>query len=109
MFRIHSFHLQRDTTYFDDSIASLSGNPGQGSVGSIDANPLPVDDVNAIDFEHLLWFFYESAYNWCVHCAMLTIRVCSRPCKVHHSRSCPRAQVGVHSEAGGQVWHEAVG
>ncbi|KAI5831210.1 hypothetical protein K523DRAFT_350933 [Schizophyllum commune Tattone D] len=64
LFRIHSFHLQRDTTYFDDPIASLDANPGQGSVGSIDANPLPVDDINAIDFEHLLWFFYESAYNW---------------------------------------------
>ncbi|KAI4519307.1 hypothetical protein K525DRAFT_172405, partial [Schizophyllum commune Loenen D] len=64
LFRIHSFHLQRDTTYFDDPIAGLDANPGQGYVGSIDANPLPVDDVNAIDFEHLLWFFYESAYNW---------------------------------------------
>ncbi|KAL1753375.1 hypothetical protein FB107DRAFT_276811 [Schizophyllum commune] len=64
LFRFHSFHLQRDTAYFDDSIASLDANPGQGSVGSIDANPLPVDDVNAIDFEHLLWFCYESAYNW---------------------------------------------
>ena len=67
LFQIHSFHLQRDTTYFDDSIASLDANSGQGSVGSIDAYPLPVDDVNAIDFEHLLWFFYESAYHWCVH------------------------------------------
>ncbi|KAL1699390.1 hypothetical protein EV121DRAFT_284118 [Schizophyllum commune] len=56
--------MRRDTTYFDDLIASLDANPGQGSVGAIDANPLPVDDVNAIDFEHLLWFFYESAYNW---------------------------------------------
>ncbi|KAL1720936.1 hypothetical protein EV715DRAFT_288858 [Schizophyllum commune] len=64
LFRIHSFHLQRDTTYFDETIASLDANPGQGFVGSIDTNPLPVDDVNAIDFEHLLWFFYESAYNW---------------------------------------------
>ncbi|KAI5897542.1 uncharacterized protein SCHCODRAFT_02486793 [Schizophyllum commune H4-8] len=64
LFRFHSSHLQRDTTYFDSDIAKLNASSGGSPVGSTNDNPLALDDVRAPDFENLLWFFYESAYKW---------------------------------------------
>ncbi|KAI4519316.1 hypothetical protein K525DRAFT_158848, partial [Schizophyllum commune Loenen D] len=64
LFRFHSSHLQRDTTYFDSIIANLNASSGGSLVGSTDDNPLALDDVRAQDLENLLWFFYESAYKW---------------------------------------------
>ena len=68
LFRFHSSHLQRDTTYFDNVIMELTSSSGESPVGSADDNPLVLDayDVRAQDFGNLLWFFYESAYKWYV-------------------------------------------
>ena len=54
-YRIHSFHLQRATSYFDRDIQ-------ERNVG--DNKPIILKDVKLSDFENLLWFFYESAYQW---------------------------------------------
>ncbi|KAL1699397.1 hypothetical protein EV121DRAFT_216323 [Schizophyllum commune] len=64
LFRFHSSHLQRDTTYFDNIVVELKSSLGESPVGSTDDNPLALDDVRAQDFENLLWFSYESAYKW---------------------------------------------
>ncbi|KAI4519860.1 hypothetical protein K525DRAFT_150942, partial [Schizophyllum commune Loenen D] len=64
LFRFHSFHLQHDTTYFDGAITNLSASSCGDAVGSADDNSLTLNDVKAQDFEHLLWFFYDSAYKW---------------------------------------------
>ncbi|KAI5831211.1 hypothetical protein K523DRAFT_350934 [Schizophyllum commune Tattone D] len=66
LFRFHSYHLSRTTTYFDKLLESTSP-AGWYSTGSADADACPInieDSVRACDFEALLWFFYESAYQW---------------------------------------------
>ena len=75
LFRFHSSHLQRDTTYFDSAIAKMSASSGVSPVGSTDDKPLALDNVRAQDFENLLWFFYESAYKWYVWPCSLKDRV----------------------------------
>ncbi|KAL1704465.1 hypothetical protein EV121DRAFT_205728 [Schizophyllum commune] len=62
LYRFHSFHLQRATTHFDTSIQSLRNEATQE--GSHDDRPLVLDGLKSSDLEHLLWFFYESAYRW---------------------------------------------
>lgn len=64
LFQIHSFHLQRSTTYFDEALTThrkLGANEPQGSC---ERALLHLHDVRAKDFESLLWFFYESGYTW---------------------------------------------
>ena len=63
LFRFHFYHLHRATSFFDNYIATLESPEGS----STDADPLLFYEVEARDFQHLLWFFYESAYNWCVY------------------------------------------
>ena len=63
LFRFHFYHLYRATSFFDIYIATLESPEGCFS----DDNPLLLDKVEARDFQHLLWFFYESAYNRCVY------------------------------------------
>ncbi|KAL1732580.1 hypothetical protein EV714DRAFT_206288 [Schizophyllum commune] len=60
LFRFHFYHLYRATSFFDQYIATLESPDG----GYSDTNPLLLDSVKACEFEHLLWFFYESAYEW---------------------------------------------
>ncbi|KAI4519867.1 hypothetical protein K525DRAFT_271336 [Schizophyllum commune Loenen D] len=62
LYRFHSFHFQRATNYFDAKIQALSDVPA--NEGGSDDNPLVLDEVKSQDFEHLMWFFYESAYKW---------------------------------------------
>ena len=64
LYRFHSFHLERATNYFDAKIQASSDAPA--NEGGSDDKPLVLDDVKSQDFEHLMWFFYESAYKWCV-------------------------------------------
>ena len=64
LYRFHSFHLERATSYFDAKIQASSDAPA--NEGGRDDNPLVLDDVKSQDFENLMWFFYESAYKWCV-------------------------------------------
>ncbi|KAL1675761.1 hypothetical protein EV122DRAFT_253688 [Schizophyllum commune] len=53
---------RRATTHFDTSIQSLGNEATQE--GGHEDRPLVLDGVKSLDFEHLLWFFYESAYRW---------------------------------------------
>lgn len=65
LYRFHSFHLRRATTYFDTIIESGDADAQAGiKEGASDDHPLVVEGVKALDFEYLLWFFYESAYKW---------------------------------------------
>ena len=64
LYRFHSFHIERATSYLDAKIQALSDVPA--NEGGSDDNPLVLDEVKSQDFEHLMWFFYESAYKWCV-------------------------------------------
>ncbi|KAL1749133.1 hypothetical protein HDZ31DRAFT_28338 [Schizophyllum fasciatum] len=59
LYRFHAFHLQRATTYFDGILLAVNTDDGNS-----DEHPLDLDGVKSTDFEHLLWFFYESAYKW---------------------------------------------
>ena len=66
LFRFHSYHLSRTTTYFDKLLESTP-SAGWYSTESGDADACPInieDSVRACDFSALLWFFYESAYQW---------------------------------------------
>ncbi|KAI5830104.1 hypothetical protein K523DRAFT_363036 [Schizophyllum commune Tattone D] len=54
--------VRRATNYFDAKIQALSDVPA--NEGGSDDNPLVLDEVKSQDFEHLMWFFYESAYKW---------------------------------------------
>ncbi|KAH9965393.1 hypothetical protein BC827DRAFT_1265398 [Russula dissimulans] len=59
LFCIHRFFLTRDSSYFRDS---LKGKPTQGP-GSSDNDPLVLDNVLEVDFECLLWVFYNPKYS----------------------------------------------
>ncbi|KAL1665496.1 hypothetical protein GGF50DRAFT_52544 [Schizophyllum commune] len=63
LYRLHSFHLQRATSRFDAITKSL-GDHADVKEGGDDDHPLVLEGVQSLDFEHLLWFFYESAYKW---------------------------------------------
>ncbi|KAL1726846.1 hypothetical protein EV714DRAFT_286902 [Schizophyllum commune] len=62
LYRLHSFHLRRSTTYFNGMLATDDSDATKDS-GS-DEHPLVLEGVESLDFENLLWFFYESAYKW---------------------------------------------
>jgi hypothetical protein len=58
LFRIHRFFFIRDSSWFQDKLPypQPSGDTGEGSS---DKNPLVLKDVSKIDFERLLWVFYN--------------------------------------------------
>ncbi|KAL1723242.1 hypothetical protein EV715DRAFT_269869 [Schizophyllum commune] len=62
LFRLHGYHLKRATTYFDDVLALASTNPF--APGATDGNPYVLLGVEVLDFQALVWFFYESPYTW---------------------------------------------
>ena len=64
LFRLHGYHLKRATTYFDDVLALAATNPF--APGATDGNPYILPGVEAMDFQALVWFFYESPYTWYV-------------------------------------------
>ena len=61
LFRIHSFHLRRNTTCLDDRLGRDGAN---GAAAYADDHPLVLVDVSEREFNALLWFFYEAMYNW---------------------------------------------
>ncbi|KAI5831222.1 hypothetical protein K523DRAFT_213419, partial [Schizophyllum commune Tattone D] len=63
LYCLHSFHLQRATTRFDAILKTL-GDHASVKEGGGDDHPLVLEGVQSLDFEHLLWFYYESAYKW---------------------------------------------
>jgi len=56
LFRVHRFFLTRDSSYFRDNLKL--GKFIQGP-GSSDNDPLILDDILEVDFERLLWVFYN--------------------------------------------------
>lgn len=65
LYRFHSYHLQRATTYFDKLLENTPPAGWQsGGGGDVHDSPIVLDEVKASDFEGLLWFFYESGYTW---------------------------------------------
>lgn len=86
LYRLHSFHLQRATTRFDAITKSLGDHAGVKEGGG-DDHPLVLEGVQSLDFAHLLWFFYDSAYKWCVDllCQAATVFTCGRSGIVDHA------------------------
>lgn len=62
LFRIHSYHLRTASLVFADMF-SLPSVEGQAAEGTSEDNPIHLH-VEAYDFENLLYFFYDSAYEW---------------------------------------------
>ncbi|KAI5892066.1 uncharacterized protein SCHCODRAFT_02667603 [Schizophyllum commune H4-8] len=62
LLRLHGYHLKRATTFFDEDLALASTNPF--APGATDGNPYVLLGVEAMDFQALVWFFYESPYTW---------------------------------------------
>ncbi|KAL1675747.1 hypothetical protein EV122DRAFT_267922 [Schizophyllum commune] len=62
LFRMHSYHLKRASLVFSDMF-KLPTTPATSEEGATENDPV-VLDVKAEDFENLLWFFYESPYEW---------------------------------------------
>lgn len=60
LFRLHSYHLKRATSSFDEVLLHDGSSNGPGRS---DENPFVMDDdVRSEDMDALVWFFYESAY-----------------------------------------------
>ena len=62
LFRMHSYHLKRASLVFSDMF-KLPTTPANSEEGATENDPV-VLDVKAEDFENLLWFFYDSPYEW---------------------------------------------
>jgi hypothetical protein len=62
LFRIHRYFLTRDSAHFRNELPSPP-SPGDLSKGSSDNNPLVLNDVLKVDFERLLWVFYNPKYS----------------------------------------------
>ncbi|TCD69421.1 hypothetical protein EIP91_007768 [Steccherinum ochraceum] len=62
LFRVHRYFFERESSYFREKLA-IPAVPGQTARGSSDANPFPLEDVQAIDFSRFLWIFYNPKYS----------------------------------------------
>lgn len=62
LYRSHSFHLLKATTYFDKTLQTRAAGPEGTQDG--DECALVLNDTESKDIEHLMWFFYDSAYAW---------------------------------------------
>ena len=56
LFRVHRYFFIRDSTFFEEKLPTP---PGDVSEGSCDKNPLVLDNASKVDFERLLWIFYN--------------------------------------------------
>jgi len=62
LFRVHRFFLKRDSAYFRIKLPHPP-SPGDVTKGSSDNNPLDLEDALTVDFERLLWVFYNPKYS----------------------------------------------
>ncbi|KAL1700238.1 hypothetical protein EV121DRAFT_273211 [Schizophyllum commune] len=60
LFRIHSFHLMRSMAPIDKFTEFMD----LGGDSTSDDHPIALADLDAKDFEGLMWFFYDSLYIW---------------------------------------------
>ncbi|TRM65053.1 hypothetical protein BD626DRAFT_490743 [Schizophyllum amplum] len=62
LFCLHAFHLRRSTSFFSEQLSkAIFEVPG---AAKNDHAPLVLDDVQAEDFKAMMWFFYDSKYEW---------------------------------------------
>ncbi|KAF8483645.1 hypothetical protein DFH94DRAFT_605215, partial [Russula ochroleuca] len=62
IFRVHRYFFTRDSSFFREKLPHPPP-PGEFSKGSSDNNPFILEDTLKVDFEHLLWVFYNEKYN----------------------------------------------
>ncbi|KAI0785801.1 hypothetical protein C8Q75DRAFT_774594 [Abortiporus biennis] len=62
LFRVHRYFFERESAWFREKLG-VPAAAGQPAKGSSDANPFPLDDVNADDFARFLWVFYNPIYS----------------------------------------------
>jgi hypothetical protein len=58
LFRVHRYFFTRDSAFFRDKLPHPPP-PGEFTKGSSDGNPFVLEDTLRIDFERLLWVFYN--------------------------------------------------
>lgn len=58
LFRVHRYFFTRDSSYFLNALPHPPP-PGEFSKGSSDNNPFVLEDTLKVDFERLLWVFYN--------------------------------------------------
>ncbi|KAH9009067.1 hypothetical protein EDB85DRAFT_2163383 [Lactarius pseudohatsudake] len=62
LFRIHRYFFIRDSLWFHDKLP-YPLPPGEITKGSSDNLPLTLEGISKIDFERLLWVFYNPKYS----------------------------------------------
>jgi len=62
LFRVHRYFFTRDSAFFRDKLPHPPP-PGEFTKGSSDGNPFVLEDTLKIDFERLLWVFYNPLYS----------------------------------------------
>ena len=58
IFRVHRYFFTRDSAFFREKLPHPPP-PGEFTKGSSDNNPFILEDTLRIDFERLLWVFYN--------------------------------------------------
>jgi hypothetical protein len=60
LFRVHRYFFLRDSAYFREKVPQPPSPPDLSSgPGSSDKLPLILDDASKVDFQRLLWVFYN--------------------------------------------------
>jgi len=62
LFRVHRYFFTRDSALFREKLPHPPP-PGEFTKGSSDSNPFVLEDTLRIDFERLLWVFYNPQYD----------------------------------------------
>jgi len=62
LFRVHRYFFVRDSAYFQERLP-CPPPPGDRSKGSSDRNPLVLPNTSKVEFERLLWVFYNPKYS----------------------------------------------
>jgi len=62
LYRVHRYFFTRDSAFFREKLPHPPP-PGEFTKGSSDSNPFILEDTLKIDFERLLWIFYNPKYN----------------------------------------------
>ncbi|KZP28463.1 hypothetical protein FIBSPDRAFT_779858 [Athelia psychrophila] len=62
LYRVHSYFFDRESTYFHQKLSQVSA-PGEEHIGASDRNAFTLEHVRSIDFERLLWVFYNPKYS----------------------------------------------
>jgi len=62
LFRVHRYFFTRDSSFFRDKLPHPPP-PGEFTKGSSDNNPFVLEETLIVDFERLLWVFYNPQYS----------------------------------------------